>query len=148
MICTHQEFITNMTLGELEFLNIYSQKLYTEVPELQGTTVLIDIKGCDTCIGSSLDLFSQKHIQNTFFCSFNRKILANLPTRFKKGTTLETTFMCSEYQTIVDGMDAVILHWTCLDHRFIAYCKQRCIKVYTYTHKDDEEFGYMCRYMT
>jgi hypothetical protein len=56
-----------MTLGELEFLNIYSlEKLYTEVPELQGRPFLSTSRAV-TRIGSSLDLFfTERYIQNTF----------------------------------------------------------------------------------
>jgi hypothetical protein len=131
-----------MTLGELEFLNIYSlEKLYTEVPELQGTTVLIDIKGCDTCIGSSLDLFFHRKVFSTFFCSFNRKILANLP-KVQEGYDIGNDvhvfrisddrrwYGCCNFALDLSGSPI---------HRVL----QRCIKVYTYTHKDDEEFGYM-----
>ena len=47
---------------------------------------------------------------------------------------------------ITMGLNAVLLHWTCLDHDFISYCQNEDIKVYTYTHKDDEELEYMYRY--
>jgi len=70
----------------------------------------------------------------------------NLPQRFKKGSTFETTFDPSEYDMVTRDLDAVVLHWTCLDHDFITYCRVVGIKVYTYTHKEDKELEYMYRY--
>jgi hypothetical protein len=84
--------------------------------------------------------FHRKVYSEYIFCSFNRKILANLPTRFKKGTTLETTFMCSEYQTIVDGMDAVILHlvWITDSSRIASNDVSKCTLILTKTTKSSD----------
>lgn len=65
---------------------------------------------------------------------------------FQRGSTFETTFTENEYDMITHNLTAVILHWTCLDHNFITYCRYKDIKVYTYTHKDDKEIEYMYRY--
>ena len=65
---------------------------------------------------------------------------------FQKGSTFETTFTENEYDMITTGLKVVVLHWTCLDHNFISYCKSKDIKVYTYTHKEDKEIEYMYRY--
>jgi glycerophosphoryl diester phosphodiesterase len=69
-----------------------------------------------------------------------------LPKEFKIGSTFETTFHKSEYPLITMALNVVILHWTCLDHDLISYCRSEDIKVYTYTHKEDEELEYMYRY--
>jgi glycerophosphoryl diester phosphodiesterase len=147
-VYTNGRFISDLSLDELHQLGICSiEEVYERVPGLQETLLLVDIKGADSRIGSTLELFyAYRSVDKVIFCSFNRKILSNLPTRFKKGTTLETTFCCSEYSTIVAGMTAVLLHWTCLDHDLVSHCKNNGIVVYTYTFKETEEYSYMCKY--
>jgi glycerophosphoryl diester phosphodiesterase len=141
-------FVCYASLAELGQLGVHSlAEIYESVPELHETLVLMDIKGADVSVASALDAFYAKlSVEKVVFCSFNRKILTRLPARFKRGTTSETTFLRSEYSTMTAGMSAAILHWTCLDHEFISHCKRAGIAVYTYTHKEDEEHEYMCRF--
>tara|TARA_R100000908_G_C3755632_1_gene150142 strand:- start:5828 stop:6448 length:621 start_codon:yes stop_codon:yes gene_type:complete len=141
-------FVSDMTLEELEGLGVCSlQQVYEKIPEIRKTLVLIDIKGDDLGVVRALEIFYQtESTTHVFFCSFNRKILYNLPRRFNKGSTFETTFHESEYERVTQDLQAVVLHWTCLDHDFIRYCNMKEIKVYTYTHKEDKELEYMYRY--
>lgn len=143
------QFIEDMTLEQLKISGVCSlQELYDKVPEIRKTLVLIDIKGSDiSVVRTLLKFYATEPIDNVIFCSFNRKILYSLPSRFQKGSTFETTFHEGEYDEITwGGLKAVILHWTCLDHKFISYCKNKKILVYTYTHKEDKELEYMYRY--
>ena len=142
------KFICDMTWGQLKELGIITlQQVYEEIPEIRRTLLILDIKGADLGIVEALEKFYEKETtENVTFCSFNRKIIYKLPSDFKIGSTFETTFHESEYPVITMGLNAVVLHWTCLDHDFIAYCQNEGIKVYTYTHKEDEELEYMYRY--
>lgn len=142
------KFICDMTLAQLKELGIISLKqVYEEIPEIRRTLLILDIKGADLGIVQALEKFYEKEsIENVTFCSFNRKIVYGLPHDFKIGSTFETTFHKSEYPMITMGLNVVVLHWTCLDHDFVSYCQNEDIKVYTYTHKDDEELEYMYRY--
>ena len=142
------KFISDMSLEHVRELGICTlQDVYDQIPELRRTLLLLDIKGKNLGIVKALENFYEKEsTENVFFCSFNRKIIYSLPQEFKIGSTFETTFHTSEYPLIVMGLNAVILHWTCLDSDFITYCKSHDIKVYTYTHKEDEELEYMYRY--
>ena len=100
----------------------------------------MDIKGDDFRIGEELvNYYKTRPTRNVIFCSFNRKLIHTLPMEFQKGSTFETTFVTDEYDMLTRGLTAVVLHWTCLDHHFISYCKMKDIKVYTYTHKEDKE---------
>lgn len=87
-------FVRDTSLAELGRLGVHSlAEMYERVPELQDTLVLIDIKGADVSVASALDAFyANRSVSEVVFCSFNRKILARLPARFERGTTLETTF--------------------------------------------------------
>jgi hypothetical protein len=79
MICTHQRVHNDMTLGELEFLNIYSRNSTLRFQSYRGP--FLSTSRAVTRIGSSLDLFFHRKVYSEYiFCSFNRKILANLPT--------------------------------------------------------------------
>jgi glycerophosphoryl diester phosphodiesterase len=63
---TSGEFITIWLWENSSFWTYTLEKLYTEVPELQGTTVLSTSRAV-TRVGSSLDLFSQKGIFRIHF---------------------------------------------------------------------------------
>jgi len=121
--------------------------VYEQIPNIRQTLLLIDVKGSDLSVVNALvDFYKTEPVQDVFFCSFNRKIIYNLPKTFNIGSTFETTFHESEYNEITRDLKAVVLHWTCLDHTFISYCKDKDIRVYTYTHKEDKELEYMYRY--
>ena len=141
-------FIFDMTLDEVKEKGVVSLKeLYEEVPEIKDKLLILDIKGNDyRTIKSIIKFYTSRATRNVFFCSFNRKLIHSLPPEFQKGSTFETTFTVEEYDMITRGLSAVVLHWTCLDHYFISYCKMKDIKVYTYTHKEDKELEYMYRY--
>ena len=142
------KFISEMRLDQLKEMGIITlQDVYEEIPDIRRTLLILDIKGADLGVVKALEKFYEKEsTENVTFCSFNRKIIYSLPSEFKIGSTFETTFHKSEYPLIAMGLNAVILHWTCLDHDFISYCRSEDIKVYTYTHKEDEELEYMYRY--
>ena len=119
-----EQFVSDLCLNELKQLGICSlQDVYDQIPDI-----------------------STRPTRNVIFCSFNRKLIYNLPMEFQKGSTFETTFINDEYDMLTRGLTAVVLHWTCLDHHFISYCKMKDIKVYTYTHKEDKELEYMYRF--
>ena len=141
-------FIGDMTLEELKKEGICSLRdVYDQVPEIRKTLLIVDIKGNNYGVLEALSFFYEKEpTRNVFFCSFNRKFVHNLPRTFQRGSTFETTFSDDEYDMITRGLSVVVLHWTCLDHHFISYCKMKDIKVYTYTHKEDKELEYMYRY--
>ena len=141
-------FLIDMTLEELNKEGVCSLRdVYDQVPEIRETLLIVDIKGTNYHVISALSAFYEKEpTRNVFFCSFNRKLLHGLPREFQKGSTFETTFSDDEYDMITRGLSAVVLHWTCLDHHFISYCRMKDIKVYTYTHKEDKELEYMYRY--
>ena len=141
-------FIFDMTLDEVKEKGVVSLKeLYEEVPEIKDKLLILDIKGNDyRTIKSIIKFYTSRATLNVFFCSFNRKLIHSLPPEFQKGSTFETTFTVEEYDMITRDLSAVVLHWTCLDHYFISYCKMKDIKVYTYTHKEDKELEYMYRY--
>ena len=153
LVLHHDVYIGDYFLGELSLQKLREmgvcslREVYDQVPEIGETLLLIDIKGNDLSVVKALETFYESEpIRDTIFCSFNRKIVYNLPQRFKKGSTFETTFDPSEYDMVTRDLDAVVLHWTCLDHDFITYCRVVGIKVYTYTHKEDKELEYMYRY--
>jgi glycerophosphoryl diester phosphodiesterase len=142
------KFICDMNLDEVKNHNICTLKdVYEHVPEIRDTILLLDIKGNNIKIVEALiEFYKDKPTRNVTFCSFNRKLIYALPHMFQKGSTFETTFTENEFEYITREVNAVLLHWTCLDHNFITYCRQKDIKVYTYTHKEDKELEYMCRY--
>ena len=141
-------FVGELSLQKLREMGVCSlREVYDQVPEIRRTLLIIDIKGNDLSVVNALtEFYKTEPVQDVFFCSFNRKILYNLPKMFKRGSTFETTFHESEYERVTHDLQAVVLHWTCLDHDFISYCNTRDIKVYTYTHKEDKELEYMYRY--
>jgi len=142
------KFVCDMNLDEVKNHNICTLKdVYEHVPEIRDTILLLDIKGNNIKIVEALiEFYKDKPTRNVTFCSFNRKLIYALPHMFQKGSTFETTFTENEFEYITREVNAVLLHWTCLDHNFITYCRQKDIKVYTYTHKEDKELEYMCRY--
>jgi glycerophosphoryl diester phosphodiesterase len=141
-------FISELTLDELKERDICSLKdVYHEIPEIKDVFILLDIKGNNIQIVKALvDFYKDRSSRNVTFCSLTRKILYAVPDMFQRGSTFETTFTENEYEMITTGLKVVVLHWTCLDHNFISYCKSKDIKVYTYTHKEDKEIEYMYRY--
>jgi glycerophosphoryl diester phosphodiesterase len=141
-------YISDLNIERVRELGICTlQDVYEQIPEIKQVLLILDIKGTDLGVVKTLVKFYEKEsTENVLFCSFNRKIVYNLPNHFKVGSTFESTFHISEYPLITMGLNAVILHWTCLDHEFIHYCSTKDIKVYTYTHKEDEELEYMYRY--
>ena len=147
-ICTEHAFIKDLTFEELKRYGVCSlREVYDEIPEIRFTCIIVDIKGNDVRIAEALRVFYESEsTENVIFCSFNRKILRALPNYFIKGSTFETTFTQDEYDGIMNGMSGTVIHWTCLDHDFISYCKSRNIRVYTYTHKGDRELEHMLKY--
>lgn len=143
-----EQFVSDLCLNELKQLGVCSlQDVYDQIPNISQILLLLDLKGADFKICNALENFYKtRPTRNVIFCSFNRKLIHNLPMEFQKGSTFETTFINDEYDTITRGLTAVVLHWTCLDHHFISYCKMKDIKVYTYTHKEDKELEYMYRF--
>lgn len=142
------QFIEDMTLDELKSKNVCSLKeVYDTLPSIRRTKLFLDIKGNHPSIVVELiQFYENESVENIFFCSFNRKLIYALPEHFQKGSTFETTFSTREYDSITRDLKAVVLHWTCLDHGFIAYCKMHGIQVFTYTHKEAKELEYMKRY--
>ena len=153
LVLHHDVYIGNYFIGELSLQKLRDmgvcslKEVYDQIPEIRRTLLIIDIKGSDLSVVNALtEFYKTEPVRDVFFCSFNRKILYNLPKMFKRGSTFETTFHESEYERVTHDLQAVVLHWTCLDHDFISYCNTRDIKVYTYTHKEDKELEYMYRY--
>jgi glycerophosphoryl diester phosphodiesterase len=147
-IYLNDHFVCDMSLRDLREHGVCTLKdVYEQVPGIRDTLIIIDVKGNDLSVVNALkDFYMDESINKIFFCSFNRKIIYNLPKTFNIGSTFETTFHESEYNEITRDLKAVVLHWTCLDHTFISYCKDKDIRVYTYTHKEDKELEYMYRY--
>ena len=117
------------------------------LPEIKDVPLFLDLKGNNTKLVIALiDFYKKEPVENVTFCSFNRNLIYNLPIHFNKGSTFETTFIDDEFDTLTRNLSCVLLHWTCLDHHFIAYCRSNKIKVYTYTHKEDMELTHMYKY--
>jgi glycerophosphoryl diester phosphodiesterase len=124
-------------------------EVYNAVPDLSETLVIIDLKGNNMALCDALKVFYEKRpTSQVYFCSFNRNLVYNLPDHFLKGATFETTFTPNEFDFVCKNLDAIVVHWTCLDDLLIQYCKTliRPIKVFTYTHKEDMEMNYMLRF--
>ena len=139
------KFIRDMTYDEIKKKGLCTlAEIYEKIPDIEDVLLLLDIKGNNLDIADSLRFFYKfKSVRNVIFCSFNRKILFNLPYQYKKGTTFEAVYHHSEYDMILRNFSAVMIHWTCLDHQFILECKKKNVKVYTYTHKNDLELQHM-----
>ena len=154
LILHHDLYIGNHFIADLDYDDIKKHDLctledaYYEIPELStDLIILLDIKGSNLSIVDKLvEFYDTRPTDNVTFCSFNRKIIYSLPHNFMKGSTFETTFHVSEYSVITMGLSAVIIHWTCLAHDFIAYCRSKDIDVYTYTHKIDKDLEHMYKY--
>lgn len=142
------EFISNLTIDEIQTREIITlQDVYDKIPEIEDTLVILDIKGSDLRVVQKLiDFFEYRKTDDVYFCSFNRKIVYNLPPSLNRGSTFETVFHETEYDRVTSGLNVLIVHWTCLDHTLISYCKRKNIQVYTYTHKEDKELEYMYKY--
>lgn len=142
------DYVKDLSIGELKQLGVCSlEDVYNQIPLIKETLLLLDIKGNDLKIINEISRFyKNKPTHKVVFCSFNRKIIHGLPREFQKGSTFETTFTSDEYDIITRNLKAVILHWTCLDHYFISYCKMKDIQIYTYTHKEEKELEYMYKY--
>lgn len=139
-------FISETTYEELStFSGIQSlEELYDEVPAIEHTLLLVDIKGNSTDICNALVAFyATRSITDVYFCSFNRKLVYRLPIQFKKGCIFETTFLPHEYDMMIDNLQVVLLHWTCLDEQFIRQCLLRNAMVFAYTHKEPMELKWM-----
>ncbi len=141
-------FVSDLTYKELKTKCVCSlPEVYNHVPELNNTLLIIDMKGNNIEICEALRLFFlERSTHSVYFCSFNRNLIHNLPSYFLKGATFETTFIENEYDFILRDLNAVVLHWTCLDEKLIEYCKKNNICVFTYTHKEDMELTYMLKY--
>lgn len=141
-------FIGDLSLKKLRGMGVCSLKeIYEKVPDIRKSLLFVDIKGNDMNVVNALEKFyTNEPVFDVIFCSFNRKIVYKLPRHFRKGSTFETTFHKSEFPVITSHLDTVMIHWTCLDHDFIDYCRDKGIGVYTYTHKEDKELEYMYRY--
>ncbi len=140
----NNRFIKDMLLSELNKIGIISlRNLYDNV-DLSSINLLIDIKGNDKQIIEQLKYFYRnRNYNNIYFCSFNRNIVLNLPSEFKKGFTFENIFHKSEIESLTRGFSCVVIHWTCLSNDIINFCKQKDIKTFTYTHKEESELEYM-----
>jgi len=141
-------FIDELELIDLKKMGICSLKdVYDQLPRIRDIVIIIDIKGYDKNVTNALNKFYEKEdTSKIYFSSFNRKLTNQLSIRFNIGTTFETTYLRAEYDFITKGLTCVIIHWTCLDNEFIAFCKNKNIKVLTYTHKEPRELEYMLRY--
>jgi glycerophosphoryl diester phosphodiesterase len=143
-------FVRDLTYRELSDKGVYSLiEVYDVVPDLSKTMVIIDMKGNDIALCDALKVFYEKRtIEQVYFCSFNRNLIYSLPDNFLKGSTFETTFKREEFEFVCHNLDALVLHWTCLDKNLIHYCKTRTkpIKIFTYTHKEDMEINYMLKF--
>ena len=147
-VYTPDGFVNELTFNELKNVGICSlQEIYDALPGIRDVVLIVDIKGNDPLVAFALQRFYQdENISNVYFSSFNRKLVRLLPSNFNIGTTLETTFAPHEFDMVTKGVQCVVLHWTSLDHEFIAYCKACGIQFFTYTHKEPQEREYMLRY--
>ena len=141
-------FVSDISLGDAKMMGIITlEEMYAKIPGIEDVKLVLDIKGNNSSVVHALSTFYEtRSTKNVTFCSFNRKILFLLPTHFKKGTTFEAVFYTDEYDMLTRNLSAVIIHWTCLDHSFISYCKYKDIEVYTYTHKEEKELEHMLKY--
>lgn len=137
-------FIRDMSEDELRekgvcFLKDIYDKIHTTVP------IYLDIKGCDA--QSIIKFFSDKFHDHVTFCSFNRQVLRTLPNNMSKGTTFEMVpGGVYEYDMLTEGVNTVLIHWSCLNKEFIEYCKNKNIEVLTYTHKNIMDLFYISRF--
>jgi len=143
----NNKFIQDMLFSELRDLGVISLRNLYDNLDLTTVNLIIDIKGIDRQIIEELKYFyrNKKH-NNIYFCSFNRDILLNLPYEFKKGFIFENIFHKSEIEYLTRGFSCVVIHWTCLNNEIIEFCKQKSIKTFTYTHKEECEIEYMKKF--
>ena len=141
-------FIKDMSYEDLKPRGICTlHEVYDRMPYIKDVLLLLDMKGDDVALVDSLmNFYKNRPARNVTMCSFNRKLLYTLPPYFKKGSTFECRFHHTEYDHILRGLSVVIIHWTCLDHDFISYCKRLCLPVYTYTHKTDKDLEHIRKF--
>lgn len=152
IVLYHDLYIGDSFINELyykdliEFDIISIDKLY-ETLDLSSIDILIDIKGTNMKIVELLQEFYTRHnYSRVIFCSFNRNIVRKINRCFNRGVIFETIFDETEYETIISGFDAIVVHWTCLSDSLIKYCRNNSIKTFTYTHKEYMEFEYMKKF--
>lgn len=141
----HGRWIKDLNYDELKPYDIVSlAEVYTIITSIQEKMLLIDVKGNDYAIVNALqDFFKYLDTSSVYFCSFNAPLVMTLDVRFKKGRTFECFFHPSEYEVVLRGFDAVVVHWTCLNGTLVEYCNATNIKVFSYTHKDPIELRHM-----
>ena len=146
-LCLHHDlylgdtFIDEMTEDELRGKGVCFLK---DVYELLKVPVYLDIKGGPEAV---VKFFKHRPHDNITFCSFNRQFLRMLPSDMKKGTTFEMVpGGVYEYDMLTEGMDAVLVHWSCLNEEFVEYCKAKGIEVLTYTHKTFMDLRHICKF--
>lgn len=140
-----EAFIKDMTLDELKTLGIISlHELYEKLPDIVKIDLFIDLKGTNKELVRQLEIFYEHYDEpRVIFCSFNRPLIRTMNPKYKIASTFEAVYTHDEYSYITLGLSAVVIHWTCLDHAFIAHCKANNINVYTYTHKAPKELEHM-----
>jgi len=141
-------FIKDMSYEHLKRVGICTlNEVYECIPCIKSVLLLLDLKGGDSMLADALAAFyAGKSVRNVIVCSFNRKLLYSLPSYLKKGSTFEARFHHTEYDYILQGLTAVIIHWTCLDKDFISYCKRSCVSVFTYTHKNEKDLEHIRKF--
>ena len=149
-LCLHHDiylgdsFIYEMTEDELRKKGVcFLKDMYDKIhPSIH---VYLDIKGGK--VEEVVDFFRNKPHDHVTFCSFNRQVLRALPSNMKKGTTFEMVpGSVYEYDMITDGMDAVLIHWSCLNDEFVEYCRTKGVEVLTYTHKTFMDLRHICQF--
>ena len=149
-LCLHHDlyvddsFICDMSVDEIREKGIcFLRDIYDKIHH--SVHLYIDIKGGNA--EAVVEFFRDKVHDHVTFCSFNRQILRALPSNMKKGTTFEMIpGGVYEYDILTEGMDAVLIHWSCLNEEFIGYCRTKGIEVLTYTHKTMMDLRYICHF--
>ena len=136
-------FIREMSEGELRRADVCFLRDVYDL--LKGVPVYLDIKGGDAA--PVVKFFEERPHDNITFCSFNRQVLRALPSEMKKGTTFEMVpGGADEYDMLTEGMNAVLVHWSCLNEDFVGYCRAKGVEVLTYTHKTIMDLRHMCQF--
>ena len=147
-LCLHHDlylgdtFIRDMSEGDLRRADVCF--LRDVIDLLKDVPVYLDIKGGPEGV---VEFFKHRPHDNITFCSFNRQFLRTLPSDMKKGTTFEMVpGGVYEYDMLTEGMNAVLVHWSCLNHEFVEYCKAKGVEVLTYTHKTFMDLRHICQF--